>query len=78
VHRTLAIGPSDGRYVESTAPLAPATAEAGRSVTASYDLTGVTTVPPRARRCPPWATGTRPSARRPSVDGFGFRSKGPP
>ncbi|MFJ2829401.1 hypothetical protein ACIPC1_17865 [Streptomyces sp. NPDC087263] len=43
VHRTLAIGPSDGRYVESTAPLAPATADAGKAVTVSYDLTGVTT-----------------------------------
>ncbi|MEU4287214.1 hypothetical protein AB0E63_03245 [Kribbella sp. NPDC026596] len=43
VHRTLIIGPSDGRYVESTAPLAPATAQAGRPVTVSYDLTGVTT-----------------------------------
>jgi hypothetical protein len=43
VHRTLAIGPSDGRYVESTAPLAPATAQAGKTVTVSYDLTGVTT-----------------------------------
>ncbi|NEA30771.1 S8 family serine peptidase [Streptomyces sp. SID13031] len=43
VHRTLAIGPSDGRYVQSTAPLAPATAQAGKSVTVSYDLTGVTT-----------------------------------
>ncbi|WP_127358355.1 peptidase S8 [Actinacidiphila soli] len=43
VHRTLTIGPSDGRYVESTAPLAPATAEAGKSVTVSYDLTGVST-----------------------------------
>jgi hypothetical protein len=43
VHRTLTIGPSDGRYVESTAPLAPATAQAGHPVTISYDLTGVTT-----------------------------------
>ncbi|MFE2432746.1 hypothetical protein ACFXJ5_39325 [Streptomyces sp. NPDC059373] len=43
VHRTLTIGPSDGRYVESNAPLAPATAEAGKSVTVSYDLTGVST-----------------------------------
>ncbi|MDX6236767.1 MAG: hypothetical protein QOG10_1582, partial [Kribbellaceae bacterium] len=43
VHRSLAIGPSDGRYVESTAPLAPATAQAGNTVTVSYDLTGVTT-----------------------------------
>lgn len=43
VHRTLAIGPSDGRYVESTAPLAPATAREGKPVTVSYDLTGVTT-----------------------------------
>jgi hypothetical protein len=43
VHRSLAIGPSNGRYVESTAPLAPATAEAGSTVTVSYDLTGVTT-----------------------------------
>jgi hypothetical protein len=43
VHRTLIIGPSDGRYVESTAPLAPATAQAGNTVTVSYDLTGVTT-----------------------------------
>ncbi|HET6297341.1 MAG TPA: S8 family serine peptidase, partial [Kribbella sp.] len=43
VRRTLTIGPSDGRYVESTAPLAPATAQAGKSVTISYDLTGVTT-----------------------------------
>jgi hypothetical protein len=43
VHRTLTIGPSDGRYVESTAPLAPATAQAGDAVTVSYDLTGVTT-----------------------------------
>jgi hypothetical protein len=43
VHRTLAIGPSDGRYVESTAPLAPATAQTGKTVTVSYDLTGVST-----------------------------------
>jgi hypothetical protein len=43
VHRTVVIGPSDGRYVESTAPLAPATAEVGKAVTVSYDLTGVTT-----------------------------------
>jgi hypothetical protein len=43
VHRSLVIGPSNGRYVEATAPLAPATAEAGNTVTVSYDLTGVTT-----------------------------------
>ncbi|GAA3537890.1 S8 family serine peptidase [Kribbella ginsengisoli] len=43
VRRTLTIGPSDGRYVESTAPLAPATARVGKPVTVSYDLTGVTT-----------------------------------
>ncbi|MFI5707161.1 S8 family serine peptidase [Kribbella sp. NPDC051620] len=43
VDRTLAVGPSDGRYVESTAPLAPATAREGKPVTVSYDLTGVTT-----------------------------------
>ncbi|WP_371405504.1 S8 family serine peptidase [Kribbella sp. NBC_00662] len=43
VHRTLTVGPSDGRYVEATAPLAPATAPAAHSVTVSYDLTGVAT-----------------------------------
>jgi hypothetical protein len=40
--RTLAIGPSDGRYVEATAPHAPAVVKNGSSVTVSYDLTGVT------------------------------------
>ncbi|MEU4091839.1 S8 family serine peptidase [Streptomyces sp. NPDC026673] len=41
VRRTLAVGPSDGRYVESTAPRAPAVVTAGHAVTVSYDLTGV-------------------------------------
>jgi hypothetical protein len=39
---TLAVGPSDGRYVEATAPHAPAVVKNGSSVTVSYDLTGVT------------------------------------
>ncbi|MCW2871064.1 S8 family serine peptidase [Actinacidiphila oryziradicis] len=42
--RTLAIGPSDGRYAEATAPQAPAVVTAGHSVTVSYDLTGVENV----------------------------------
>jgi hypothetical protein len=41
VHRTLTVGPSDGTYVEASAPQAPATVQAGKSVTVSYDLTGV-------------------------------------
>jgi hypothetical protein len=41
VRRTLAVGPSDGRYVEATAPRAPAVVTAGHPVTVSYDLTGV-------------------------------------
>jgi hypothetical protein len=41
VRRTLTVGPSDGRYVESTAPKAPAVAKAGHAVTVRYDLTGV-------------------------------------
>ncbi|MCW2863549.1 MAG: peptidase and in kexin sedolisin, partial [Actinoallomurus sp.] len=40
--RTLAVGPSDGHYVEATAPHAPAVVKNGSSVTVSYDLTGVT------------------------------------
>jgi hypothetical protein len=39
---TLTIGPSDGQYVEATAPVAPATVAQGHSVTVSYDLTHVT------------------------------------
>ncbi|MEV6057348.1 S8 family serine peptidase [Streptomyces sp. NPDC052107] len=42
VHRTLTIEPSDGRYVEATAPRAPAVVSAGQAVTVHYDLTGVT------------------------------------
>ncbi|MFE1988676.1 S8 family serine peptidase [Streptomyces mirabilis] len=42
VHRTLTIGPSDGRYLEATAPGAPAVVSAGQAVTVHYDLTGVT------------------------------------
>ncbi|MFD8076273.1 S8 family serine peptidase [Streptomyces sp. NPDC059718] len=41
VRRTLTVGPSDGRYVESAAPKAPAVVRAGHPVTVSYDLTGV-------------------------------------
>ncbi|MFH9089670.1 S8 family serine peptidase [Streptomyces sp. NPDC017673] len=41
VTRTLVVGPSDGTYAEATAPEAPATVDAGRPVTVSYDLTGV-------------------------------------
>ncbi|MFJ2646209.1 hypothetical protein ACIO1C_05705 [Streptomyces sp. NPDC087420] len=39
--RTLAVGPSDGRYTEAAAPLAPAVVKAGRPVTVTYDLSGV-------------------------------------
>ncbi|MFF2522629.1 hypothetical protein [Streptomyces liangshanensis] len=39
--RTLAVGPSDGRYTEATAPHAPATVKAGHAVTVTYDLSGV-------------------------------------
>jgi hypothetical protein len=42
VRRTLAIGPSDGRYVEATAPVAPATARTGQAVTVRYDVSNVT------------------------------------
>ncbi|MEU0967652.1 S8 family serine peptidase [Streptomyces sp. NPDC005917] len=41
VRRTLTVGPSDGRYVESTAPKAPAVVKAGHAVTVTYDLSGV-------------------------------------
>ncbi|MFJ4846291.1 S8 family serine peptidase [Streptomyces sp. NPDC088733] len=41
VRRTLTVGPSDGRYVESTAPKAPEVVKAGHAVTVSYDLSGV-------------------------------------
>lgn len=41
VRRTLTVSPSDGRYVESTAPKAPAVVKAGNAVTVTYDLTGV-------------------------------------
>ncbi|MFD3452849.1 S8 family serine peptidase [Streptomyces sp. NPDC058691] len=41
VRRTLTVGPSDGRYVEATAPKAPAVVKAGHSVTVTYDLSGV-------------------------------------
>lgn len=39
---TIAVGPSDGRYVEATAPHAPAVVRNGSPVSVSYDLTGVT------------------------------------
>ena len=39
--KTLAIGPTDGTYVEATAPIAPATVKLGAPVTVHYDLTGV-------------------------------------
>src|SRR5262249_42044171 len=38
---TLTVGPSDGTFVEATAPIAPATVASGASVTVHYDLTGV-------------------------------------
>ena len=41
--RTLAIGPTDGTYAEATAPKVPPVVATGRSVTVSYDLTGVAT-----------------------------------
>ncbi|MEV5572333.1 S8 family serine peptidase [Spirillospora sp. NPDC052269] len=39
--RTLTVGPSDGTTTEALAPKAPATVAGGKSVTVSYDLTGV-------------------------------------
>lgn len=39
--RTLTVGPSDGQYVEATAPVAPATVAIGHSVTVSYDIRNV-------------------------------------
>jgi hypothetical protein len=39
--RTLTVGPSDGTYVESTAPRAPSVVRDGDAVTVAYDLTGV-------------------------------------
>lgn len=41
VRRTLTVGPSDGRYAESTAPKTSAVVKAGHSVTVTYDMTGV-------------------------------------
>ncbi|MFF4754608.1 hypothetical protein ACWD5R_25575 [Streptomyces sp. NPDC002514] len=40
--RTITVGPSDGTYVEATAPTAPAVAGTGKDVTVSYDISGVT------------------------------------
>ncbi|MFE9610749.1 S8 family serine peptidase [Streptomyces sp. NPDC006012] len=39
--RTITVGPSDGTYVEATAPNAPAVARTGKAVTVSYDISGV-------------------------------------
>jgi hypothetical protein len=39
--RTLAVGPSDGTFVEAPAPVTPATVPTGAPVTVRYDLTGV-------------------------------------
>ncbi|MFJ1757414.1 S8 family serine peptidase [Kitasatospora sp. NPDC088134] len=44
VSRTLTLGPSDGTFTEAQAPTAPATVEAGRSVTVHYDLSHVRNV----------------------------------
>lgn len=41
VQRTLTVDPSDGTYEVTQAPKAPAVVQAGRSVTVSYDFTGV-------------------------------------
>lgn len=42
VQRTLTVGPTDGQYAEAQAPTAPAVVALGKSVTAGYDLAGVT------------------------------------
>ncbi|RVU15537.1 peptidase S8 [Streptomyces antnestii] len=42
VTRTLTVGPSDGTHAQVPAPQVPATVPTGKSVTVSYDLTGVT------------------------------------
>jgi len=42
--KTLTVGPTDGTFVEATAPIAPATVKLGAPVTVHYDLTGVRTV----------------------------------
>lgn len=39
--RTLTVGPSNGQYAESTAPVAPATVALGHAVTVSYDIRNV-------------------------------------
>jgi hypothetical protein len=39
--RVMTVGPSDGTYVEATAPVVDPVVEAGRPVTVHYDLTGV-------------------------------------
>jgi hypothetical protein len=41
VRRTLTVGPTDGRYVEATAPQAPAVVKSGAALTVKYDLSGV-------------------------------------
>lgn len=46
VQRTITVGPSDGTYEVSQAPTAPASVQAGKSVTVHYDLTGVTQYTP--------------------------------
>jgi hypothetical protein len=44
VQRTITVGPSDGTYVEATAPDAPAVAQPGKDVTVSYDISGVSKI----------------------------------
>lgn len=41
VRRTLTVGPTDGRYVQATAPQAPAVVKNRLPVTVKYDLSGV-------------------------------------